>query len=106
MDPSQSFARDVLKRVGIVKNELLAFTIIICLILNVFGIILGQHEDHGQKIVGEIMHIASILIVLGFGYVYVYALLKLPGSQQELIFTEEAKKMVAEHKRRRRKAAA
>jgi hypothetical protein len=103
MNSFETFARDVLKRVGIVKNELLAFAVIVALILNVFGVSLDVHDDHAQKIAGLIMHLSTIPILLLFGFVYVYALLKLPSSQQELIFTEEAKKMVAQHRRARKK---
>jgi hypothetical protein len=101
MPPSSiQFANSVLKRVGIVKNELLAFCVISCLILNVFAIPLDALHSDRQNFAGLMMHLSTIPILLIFGAVYSYALFFLPSSQQELIFTEEAKRMVAQHKRK------
>jgi hypothetical protein len=101
MPPSSiQFANSVLKRVGIVKNELLAFCVISCLILNVFAIPLDALHSDRQNFAGLMMHLSTIPILLIFGAVYSYALFFLPSSQQELIFTEEAKRMVTQHKRK------
>ena len=101
---SVNFANNVLKRLGIVKNELLAFSIIACLILNVFAIPLDAFSSERQKFGGLVMHLSTIPILLFFGSIYCYAALFQPSSQQELTFAEEAKRMMSQHKRRSRAA--
>jgi hypothetical protein len=81
-----------------VKNELLAFCVIGCLILNVFAIPLDAFASDRQKIGGLVMHLSTIPILLLFGAFYCYATFFLPSSQQELTFTEEATRMVRQHK--------
>jgi len=95
------FPKEVLKRVGIIKNELLGFAIIVCLMLNVFAIPLDKWGSTPAQIAaGMVMHLSTIPILLAFGFLYWYAYLRLPSSEQELLFTEEAKKMLSQHSRR------
>jgi hypothetical protein len=95
------FPKEVLKRIGVIKNELLGFAVIVCLILNVFAIPLDKWgSTSAQMAAGLIMHLSTIPILLAFGFLYWYAYLRLPGSQQELLFTEEAQKMLSQHVRR------
>ena len=81
------------------------FGIIGALILNVFALRLDASEKPAQVIGGVIMHVSTILFLACFGLVYIYALFKLPSSQQELLFSEEAKKMLAEDRRQRAREA-
>ena len=99
---SVSFANNVLKRVGTVKNELLAFCVIVCLMLNVFAIPLDAVKSDRQNMGGLVMHLSTIPILLIFGAVYCYAAFFLPSSQQELAFTEEAARMVRQQRAKRK----
>jgi heme/copper-type cytochrome/quinol oxidase subunit 4 len=104
MPSATDFPNAVLKRVGTIKNELLGFTVIVCLILNVFAIPLEKGSSTQMQIVGGlIMHLATIPILLGFGFLYWYAYLRLPSSKQELLFSEEAKTMISQHTRQMKK---
>jgi len=91
------FPKEALKRIGVIKNELLAFGVVVCLILNVFAIPLDAKNNSSQNLGGLIMHLSTIPILLLFTFIYWFAYLKLPSSQQELRFTEEAHKMLLEH---------
>jgi len=96
--------KNIISRLGIIKNELLIFIVLICLILNAsaaYG--LDNSADPTQKHGGLLMHYASVVIVLfGIGF-YIYAYLNLPSSTQELAFVNEARKISKEHKIRRPK---
>jgi len=106
MPSPTDFPNAVLKRVGIIKNELLGFTVIVCLILNVFAVPLDKWGSTQMQIVGGlIMHLATIPILLAFGFLYWYAYLRLPSSHQELLFAEEAKKMLSQHARQMKKVS-
>jgi hypothetical protein len=88
---------DVLKRVGTLKNELLVFCVIGCLILNLSAYFLDYGKTQTQQTGGLVMHLATIPILILFGAAYFFALFYLPSSRQELMFTEEATKMVLQH---------
>jgi hypothetical protein len=90
--------KDVLNRLGTLRNELLVFAVLIAVILNgsAFGLESGSGKEGYQKIGGFIMHISTIPILLLFGAFYCYAFLHLPSSAQELIFTMHAKEIVSD----------
>jgi hypothetical protein len=91
---AQDFSKAVLAKLGTIKNPLLAFAIIGCLIMNVFAVPL----DYSDKALARVMHGSSIFVFLVFGGVYCYLLITQPSSQQELLFTETAKKIVSSAK--------
>lgn len=105
MDGADKFANNVLKKIGTIKNELLGFAIIVCLILNVFALPLDAMQNSPQKVGGLVMHLSSIPILLVFGGIYCFAFLRLPSSEQEILFTEEAQRMVRQHRRQQRARA-
>lgn len=97
--------KDILNRLGIIKNECLVFVVIVCLILNGSAYGLDRSAERVQQSGGLIMHLSSVAIVL-FGLAfYIYAYLHLPSSTQELVFVKEAQTIGKEHETRRRKNA-
>lgn len=87
----------ILNHLGIIKNELLIFTILVIIVTNSFGRSLIGSEDQIIRLLGGCMHLSTIPMVFGFGFFYVYAVVRLPGSTQELKFQESAKEAVQTH---------
>jgi hypothetical protein len=96
--------KDILNRLGTVKNELLVFAVLVCIILNVSAYPLDKGSPT-QTYGGLVMHLATIPILLLSGGFYCYAFLKLPGSAQEMVFVANAEQMLRQHRRRSRKTA-
>jgi hypothetical protein len=105
MEPPNFSSKGILNRLGIIKNELLIFVVLVCLILNGSAYGLDRSTDKIQQSGGLIMHFSSILIIIVAVGFYIYAYLLLPSSSQELVFVTDAKKMTTEHQNRRRKTA-
>jgi hypothetical protein len=95
--------KDVLKHLGIVKNELLIFVLIGVLLLNASAYPLDMMQDPWQKHGGLAMHLCSALMLMLFGAFYCFAIFRLPSSPQELQFEEDAKPIIKEHQRRQTK---
>lgn len=88
--------KSVLAHVGTVRTEILVFSILASILLNIFAAI--STYQHPDPIAG-VMKIAGIAILfLGFAF-YIYAFLRLPGSSQEKIFTEQAVAEIAKTNR-------
>jgi uncharacterized membrane protein len=104
-DPFASGNKGILNRLGIVKNQLLVFVVLILLILNGSAAALDrQTATHLQQAGGLVMHLASIpIVLLGIGF-YIYAYLRLPSSAQELVFVTEAQTITKEHEKRRNRS--
>jgi hypothetical protein len=98
--------KEILGRLGTLRNELLVFAVIVCLILNASAYPLDRSFDPKTPIStvqvygGLAMHMASILVLLLFGGFYCYAFLRLPSSVQELIFVLNAEKELRRIKRK------
>ena len=103
--------KGILSRLGTLRNELLVFAVIVCLILNASAYPLDKSFDPRTQVStlqvygGLAMHLASILVLLLFGGFYCYAFLRLPSSAQELMFVSNAENELRRHKRKPRKAA-
>jgi hypothetical protein len=98
--------KGILNHLGIIKNELLVFAVIVCLILNASAYPLDKPVNPKIQIYGGLaMHLASVLLLFFFGGFYCYAFLKLPGSGQELTFVSNAEKELRRYKRKPKKAA-
>jgi len=97
---------DVLKHVGTLKNELLVFGVIGCVLLNGSAFLLDTKTDQAQKWGGLAMHLSTIPLLFLLAGAYLFALFYLPSSRQELMFSEEASRMIEQHQtkmvRRRR----
>jgi hypothetical protein len=97
--------KGILNRLGIIRNELLVFAVIVCLILNASAYTLDKPANQKIQIYGGLaMHLASILVLLLFGGFYCYAFLRLPSSAQELMFVANAEKELHRCKRKLKKA--
>jgi len=99
LDSQQGVFKAALSRVAVIKNQLLAFVIVISVVLNASAISLDHSQERFQKVGGTCMHLSTVLITVLFGVFYCYALFRLPGSQQELIFDEHGRKMAAEFRK-------
>ena len=98
--------KDIVNRLGTLRNELLVFAVMMAIILNgsAFALETGSRESY-QKIGGLLLHFSTIPLLLCFGGFYCYALLHLPSSAQELIFTFHAKELLLEDRKQGGKAA-
>src|SRR6266496_3702283 len=90
--------KGILKHLGIIKNELLIFTILVCLITNGFGFSLTRSQNQLVQYSGLFMHFSTLPMIFVFGWFYIYALLRLPSSTQEAKFALEASKSIEEHR--------
>lgn len=91
--------KGVLAHVGVVRSEILVFSILGCILLNVFARFESSNALH------DVMAGAGILMLfLGFAF-YCYAYLRLPRSSQERVFAEQALPEIARTKRAIRAAA-
>jgi|GEM_PF-5251130 len=87
----------ILKHLGVFKNPILIF--------GAFGQITthgaaGLYLDKGewwQQAGGLVMHLIGAVLLIAFGVFYLYALVKLPGSAQELKFEESTKEALKDH---------
>lgn len=95
---------DVLKHLGTIKNELLIFVILVIIISDAFGFALLQTStDWPARLCGVFLVGSTVPMVFLFGTFYVYAVLRLPGTQQELVFAEGAQRAIKEHSRAQKK---
>lgn len=90
-------ANPFLKHLGIIKNELLIFTVMAVIITNSFGRSLVGSADRFSTYCGYAMHLSTIPMIFGFGMFYAYALWRLPSSTQELQFEISTKKALESH---------
>lgn len=94
--------KDIVNRLGTLRNELLVFAVMVTIILNGSAVALERGAAEGyQRVGGLVMHVSTIPILLFFGAFYCYAFLRLPSSAQELTFTTHAQEMVSEDAKRR-----
>jgi hypothetical protein len=89
----------VLDHLGIIKNELLIFAVLIGTMIGGGGYSLTHAEPIWMKVCGVIMYFLMVLVPVAFGAFYVYAVLRLPGSARALIFASGAQQTLAEHNR-------
>lgn len=92
-----SFQKEILNKLGTIKNEILIYAVIGIIIINSVGLTLTLDDDPVRTISGIVMHFLSMVIFAGFGIFYVYAFLRLPSSAQELYFLSSADKILKEH---------
>ena len=94
--------KDIVNRLGTLRNELLVFAVMVTIILNGSAMALDRGGTEGyQKVGGLVMHFSTIPILLFFGAFYCYAYVRLPSSAQELTFTTHAKELISEDAKRR-----
>ena len=94
-------AKDILRKLGPLKNQLLIFTIIASLVTTAFAIPLSAATTPPWKpVCGVAMHFMTILMFTAAGVFYAYAFFRLPSSAQELEFSEVVQKQLREHQDR------
>jgi hypothetical protein len=87
--------KTILANVGVVRSEILVFSILAFILLESFALISGQHPD----LISNTMRVAGMLMLfLGLAF-YTYAYFHLPSSTQERIFTQQSIAEIARTKR-------
>jgi hypothetical protein len=90
---------DLTKHLGTVKNELLIFVVLIIIVTDIFAYALVRTQDTIPKICGACMGGSTVIMFFLSITLYVYAMFKLPGNKQQLMFQEEAEKTLKVHRR-------
>lgn len=100
--------KDILNRLGTIKNELLIFAVVICIILNAsaaYGRGRLPAPSWIQELEELILVLSSVVIaLLALGF-YIYAYLNLPPSSRAWIFSNGVRTMGKEHENQRPEAA-
>lgn len=91
--------RGILKHLGIIRNELLIFATLSQFMTHGSGAYLDHSSSPFQNYAGVGLHLCGIGIVLIFGVFYVFAILNLPSSAQELKFEESTEEALKDHKK-------
>jgi hypothetical protein len=94
--------RDILNKLGTVRNQLLIFSVIAALIITGFSVPLTYRKEQWMQICGVVMHFVTILVLLGAATFYMYAYFCLPTSEQALEFANVAAAQVTEHREKLR----
>ena len=92
----------VIKKLGPIKNELLIFAILCDVIVHSVAASICHSSDSWMRVCGVGMHIIGVIWILSFASFYTYAVLFLPSSEQELLFSENARKTLAKHTTRKK----
>ena len=95
----------VVKRLGIIKHQLLVFAIVGAIIIFFFGKDLAADDDPVAQAAGLNMYYCAIALLFFGAIFYAYAYLKLLSSEQEGVFEREGKEAVKRHRRKVRKSA-
>lgn len=96
----------VVKRLGIIKHQLLVFAIIGSIIIFFFAKDLAADDDPATKAAGFHMYYSAVGLLFFGAIFYAYAYLKLPSSEQEGVFEREGKEAVKRHRRKVRAKSA
>lgn len=91
-------ATGILKRLAPLRNQLLIFVVLGCIMINAFGATLSGTDLPIKMICGIVMHFISIPIFVGFGIFYAVATVKWPSSTQESIFEKHALGTLRDHR--------
>jgi hypothetical protein len=89
----------ILKHVGIIKNELLVFGVLGQVVTHGFAAFLDKSAIQFQQYAGAGLHLCGAGMFVLIGGFYFFALLKLPGSAQELKFEKSAQEALKVHSR-------
>jgi Na+/melibiose symporter-like transporter len=90
----------LIKRLGIVKNQLLVFSFLGSLLIFFFSkdLVASSTPEIAQQ--GVRMHYLAISLIFAAGAFYCYAYFRLPSSEQEAAFEREGKETVRRHRRK------
>ena|SRR2546423_9541119 len=90
---------DLTKHLGTIKNELLIFVVLIIIVTDIFAYALVRTQDTIPKVCGACMGGSTVIMFFLALILYFYAMLRLPGSKQEFMFEESARKTLKLHSR-------
>jgi hypothetical protein len=92
--------REILNKLGTVRNQLLIFAVIAALIITGFSMPLTYRNEQWMRVCGVVMHFVTVLMLLSAAAFYVYAYFCLAPSEQALEFASVAAAQVVEHRER------
>ena len=92
----------LVKHLGIIKHQLLAFAITGAIIIFFFAKDLAAATDKDVVREGIHMYYSAIALLFLGGAFYVFAYLRLPSSEQEGVFEREGVETVRRHQRKSR----
>jgi hypothetical protein len=99
------FLTEIIEHLGIHKNPLFLFVLISAkLIYGEAERLLGRSELWIRG-AGMVMEFIPVILILGAGIFYIWALSNLPGSEQELEFEHSSEKVLKKHGASRRRRA-
>lgn len=90
------YLTEIIKLLAANKNPFSGFVALGCIVIHLFA----NYQPQDEHILRWVMHISAVVIFVGVVIFYMYSLKNLPGSQQELMFSEEAELQIAQHNRR------
>ena len=97
--PDLNISSKFFSKLGIIKTELLIFSLLAFIALNAAALPLESQD----RFTCRTMQFSSVLIILlAFGF-YIYAIFNLAPSTQAFVFAQDGKKMIREHRARRPK---
>lgn len=88
-------------RLGIIKNQLLVFSVVASFLIFVFAKDLAVNDNDSIRQAGVTMFGSAIALLFLAFFFYVYAWLKLPASDQEIVFEQEGRETVTQHRERK-----
>jgi len=94
---------DLTRHLGTIKNELLIFVVLTIIITDLFAYALVKTQDTISKVCGACMGGSTVLMFFLSVLLYFYAMLRLPGTKQELMFEDSAQKTLKAHSRAKRR---
>ena len=90
---------DITRHLGTLKNQILIFVVMIVIITDFFAYALMTKQDTVPKVCGACMGGSTVIMFFLSLILYFYAMFRLPGTRQELMFEESAEKTLKAHSR-------
>lgn len=95
----------IVKRLGIIKNQMLIFAIMGSIVIFFFAKDLAASEIPDVASEGRKMFWAAIVLLFGAAGFYIFAWIRLPSSEQEVVFEREGKRMIRRHRASKERGA-
>jgi len=89
--------RSVVDRLGTLKNQFMIFVVLIVIATHAVGANLISEKEGWKAVCGVVLHFIGVIFPIGFIGFYIYALIQLPSSQQEMLFAQTAEGDLAKH---------
>lgn len=94
---------EILKKLGPIRNELMVFAVIGAIILLTAAFSTIYSQVPWRSVCGAILLFIGVFWLVGFAVFYMYAILRLPSSTQELVFANAAQRTLAKQMPRGRR---